>query len=201
MFPFFASFIVIVIFVTLQLHKHKKFEQNAADEFQENEIRANSTRRQSLENLDYISIPIESLPLDGIKDNAIILEQSNLLHSLYLEKIVNLTEYTNTDLKLKYGVANLPDLTIFDDNYAALVSALQLLAEEYYKQKHLKEAIILLEFSLQTRCDILASYKLLATIYMEQEKPYEITRLFALSKNVPTFRRLAIERMLQEFCQ
>lgn len=201
MFPFFASFIVIVIFVTLQLHKHKKFEQNASDEFRENEIRANSTRRKSLDDLAYISIPIESLPLNSILENDVIREQSNVLHSLYLEKIVNLSEFNNTDLKFKYGVANLPDLTKYDENYASLVSALERLAEEYYKEKHLEEAIAFLEFSLQTKCDVLASYKLLATIYMEQGKSSEIPRLLAMAKIIPGFRRASIERMLQAFCQ
>ena len=62
---------------------------------------------------------------------------------LFLEeqKIVNLTEYTNTDLKFKYGVANLTLLTEYDTNYNELITLLHsygsILAKEGYSSQAL----------------------------------------------------------------
>ena len=84
------------------------------EQFWDRERKANSTRRKPLTDLDFISIPYDSLPFTGEVGNPVIMESEAFLLGLKDAKIVNLNGISNTDLKLRYGVANLTDLTEYD---------------------------------------------------------------------------------------
>ncbi len=63
-FPFFASFILFVIWLTFALFRSRSRDQKADDEFWKKEALADNTRRQPLDNLAYVHIPYEALPFD-----------------------------------------------------------------------------------------------------------------------------------------
>ena len=51
---------------------------------------------------------------------------TGLIEALKEKKILNLSGFTNTDLKLEYGVGNLTELTDYDNNYVTLSRSLHL---------------------------------------------------------------------------
>ena len=110
-FPFFASFIVFCLWLSYEIHKHRNQEQKNIDAFWEKELAANRTKRKSLDNLNYIQIPLESFPMTLLKDNSVIAECQEILEELSKEKIVNFTGISNTDLKLTYGAPNIKILS------------------------------------------------------------------------------------------
>lgn len=197
-FPFFASFIVFCIWLGYEIHKQRNKEAKTNQDFWEKEAMANNTRRKSLEDLDYIKIPFESLPMDILADDSVINECQETLKSLADSPIVNFTGISNTDLKLMYGAPNIDLLTRYDQNYTTLVHTLQKLAQALYDKGYLNEACLILEFAISTRTDISGSYKLLASIYKQRGQSEKIAELIPIAENLNTALSGRIVAMLKE---
>lgn len=183
-FPFFASFIVFCIWLSYEIRKSKKEQQRTSDAFWENEAKADSTRRKSLDGLDYITIPFDTLPLSVMEENDDVKECLETLHTLSEGPIVNFTGISNTDLKLQYGAPNIDLLTLYDQRYTVLVRTLQKLAELYYQNGHVQEAEAILSFAVSTRTDVRATYKLLTQIYEACETPDKIEALIPIAESI-----------------
>lgn len=183
-FPFFASFIVFCVWFSYELHKSRRREENAEESFWEKERRANSTRRKSLDDLDYITIPFDDLPMNVLKEDPVVSECHSILHTLSDGPIVNLTGISNTDLKLKYGAPNIDLLTLYDQRYTSLARTLQKLAKALYDHDYTEEAKTVLEFAVETRTDVSASYKLLAEIYQKDGEKDKIRDLISVAENL-----------------
>ena len=104
---FFASFIIYLIWLSYELSKSRRIGEKAQDAYSERENAANNTRRKSLDNLRYIVIPFDSLPMETLKEDEKIMEFHKTLHYLSESPIVNFTGFSNTDLKLEYGAPNI----------------------------------------------------------------------------------------------
>ncbi len=163
--PFLSSLIVLCILIAYKNRKYEKMEEKYKKDFWDLESKANTTRKKSLDNLDYVLIPFEKLPMEILRDNPKVSECHRLLTELSTQKIVNFTGLTNTDLKLAYGAANINCLSDYDQNYTLLVRTLQEWAELLYKSNYIEEAKTVLEFSISTCTDVSHSYYLLADIY------------------------------------
>ena len=164
-FPFFTSFIIFVIITQMAIRRTNNMDQSNNDEFWAKESKANATRRKSLEGLNYISIPLDKLPFGTMPEDDEVLFCERAIQTLSSRKIVNLTGFTNTDLKLEYGAPNISALTNYDQNYTSLVTNLQKWGKLLYDAGFYKEASIILEFSVSTRTDVTASYRLLCDMY------------------------------------
>lgn len=183
-FPIFASFIIFCIWLTYELHKSRRREESVEESFWEKESRANSTRRKPLDDLNYIVIPFDALPMDILKEDPIIIECHDILHTLSEGPIVNLTGISNTDLKLKYGAPNIDLLTVYDQRYTTLARTLQRFAKALYDHDYVEEAKTVLEFAIETKTDISASYKLLAKIYQRNREKDKIRSLIPVAKGL-----------------
>ena len=146
----------IILIVVIQLKLHKKSDKNSISDFLDRETKANSTRKKDISNLNYITIP-DSLPLINTEDSN-ILRAYDVINSMRNRKIVNLSGMSNTDIKLEYGVANLPVLTEYDDNFTTLVRALNTAGTGLIKAGHTKEGCEILEYAILNGSDIKATY-------------------------------------------
>ncbi len=201
--PFLASFIVMcIVFNFLSRRVSRKQEQNE-ENFWKRESEANSTRKKSLENLDYIHIPTDLLPFGTAGDNKALQEAEDAVTALKDEKIVNFTGITNTDLKLEYGTANITVLTQYDQNYTSLVTALQKWGKELYDQGRFEDSAKVLEFAVKTRTDITATYRILVDMYKtklglnEEEIKRKIEGLIPIAKNLNSLSKNTILELLQ----
>ena len=143
--PFFASFIVFIIWLSYELSKARRRSARERDNYWEREAAANNTRRKPLDDLDYIHIPFDSLPMDILKEDETVAECHQALYYLAESPIVNFTGYSNTDLKLKYGTPNIGLLTRYDQNYTTLVHTLQKWAEKLYESGYTTQTRQILE--------------------------------------------------------
>ena len=164
-FPFLASFILLCIVLNISMRRVSRKTEQREEEFWETELKSNNVRKKSLDDLQYVHIPVDLLPFDTYGDNDVLKSAEEELLALKDEKIVNLTGITNTDLKLTYGTANITVLTQYDQNYTAMVIALQKWGQELYNQNRFEDAAKVLEFALKTRTDISGTYKLLVDMY------------------------------------
>lgn len=197
-FPLFSSFIIFIIWLTYEIHKHNRIDAAAEEHFWAKEHRANRTKKQPLDDLDYIAIPFENLPMQLLSEDERIAEYKDILRTLSESKIVNFTGISNTDLKLKYGAPNIDLLMRYDQNYTILVRTLNLWATYLYEKGYPKEAREILEFAISTRTDVSSSYKLLCKIYKEENTPEKIQSLLPIAESINSATKKTIVRILQE---
>lgn len=168
-FPFLGLFLILIL--VIQIFRKKSTDQQKAleDAFWEREHEANHVRRQDISGLSYITIPLDKFPI-GICQDEILKNYELELYSLKDAKILNLNNASNTDLKLKYGPANLPLLTEYDENFARLASILPEYAKALIEKGYEAEAIPVLEFGIECKSDVSTNYTLLADIYKRHNK-------------------------------
>ncbi len=195
---FLSSIIVLGALIAYESRKHRKMQDRWTEDFWTREARANNTRKKSLDYLHYITIPFEDLPMDTMRENSSVQESHTILHELSTQKIVNFTGYTNTDLKLKYGTANITELSQYDQNYTYMVRALQTWAEALYLGGFEEETRIVLEFAVSTGTDMSHSYYILADIYDSRGESAKKAALIEAAENLRSSMRKVIARTLKE---
>jgi hypothetical protein len=184
----FGVLLVFVLWLRYEIRKNTRLSKRTSELFWEREKQANLTRKADLSDLKYIIIPLEKLPMNDHEDATINSYRDTILN-LSSKKIVNLTGFTNTDLKLKYGAANINLLSDYDNNYIVLVSILQKWAERLYQNGNLDDAKSVLEFALTCLTDVRKSYLLLARIYMEQHTPEKLDSLLEIIPSTAIVRK------------
>lgn len=193
MYPIFTVFFIFAIFTYIYMNKSNSSFSKEKEALFEREREANSVRKQDISNLPYINLDISSLP-EVNSDDEYIKERLSTLNILSSEdnKIINLSEYTNTDLKLKYGVANLTILTEYDQNFTNLCRCLYELGKRLYESGDTDNAKAFLEYGIECGTDLKLHYSLLADIY-EQNNQYDgISSLLEKAMNVNSALKQAL---------
>lgn len=200
-FPVFASFIIFCVWLGYELHKRRNLDEKSNESFWEREAAANRTRRKSLDGLNYIQIPFETLPMDILPQDPVIAECHETLHTLSENPIVNFTGISNTDLKLQYGAPNIDLLSRYDQSYTVLVRTLQKWGESLYQNGYTEAACQVLEFAVSTRTDVSATYRLLSAIYLENHQAGKISELIPVAESLNSSLSGYIAGMLKEQLQ
>ena len=195
---FLASLFIFMLFISIRSKRQTKRQKNSEKSFWERERLANNVRRKSLDNLNYIQIPLETFPTHILQEDETVLDCIELMESLTSQKIVNLTGWSNTDLKLEYGTANITVLTEYDQNYTLLVRTLQKWADILIAAGYTKEAATLMEFAINTQTDISRTYYQLADYYVSQRESEKIQWLKSTADGLRSSNRNVIMNRLQE---
>lgn len=197
-FILFASTVVFGLIIAAVISRDKKNIASQQKEYWQREADANNTRRKSLDDLDYIKLPLEIFPMDLLPDAPKVEDYRQIILSLSECPIVNFTGISNTDLKLRYGAPNIDLLTSYDQNYTLLVRTLQQWAQALYDAGHMAEACQLLEFAVSTGTDVSATYRLLCEIYQKQGTPDKISALYPIAESLNSAMQKPIVRILRE---
>lgn len=192
---FLLSLIIFTAVLAVKRQKSARAQQEVNEAFLERERRANATRKQDISGLDYLPFSLEKLPVGQIQDET-ILAYEDTLKNLSGERIINLSSFSNTDLKLMYGPANLNDLTMYDDNYNNLSHTLFDYAKRMQELGHTEHAVAILEYAMSLSIDSSQIYLLLADLYEEMHTPEKIQGIFdALSTMDESFRSLILPKL------
>ncbi len=208
-YPFFASFIVFGFLFSFSLKKRTKNEKKYVENFWERERLADSTRRKSLENLDYIAVPLNSLPMDILADLPEIKEYHDKIRELSEQKIVNFAGYSNTDLKLTYGAPNINLLSEYDANFEQLITTLQnwaaLLLQNWGEaaqacpeEERKQAAKTILAYAVSAGSDIAATYERLTKLYLEYGEQDKIPALKEKAEKIRSLTKGRVLAMLEE---
>ena len=177
-------FIIILIVIQLYLKKSTRSGSERSKKYWEREQKANSTRKQDISSLNYIKWD-DALPAidnnltlaDILKNSPEALKAYNNIQTLKTEPMLNLSEYSNTDLKLKYGVANLDTLTQYEDNYTSFIKSLSELGHILIEHKDISDATAFLEYAVKIGSDIRLTYTDLYALYSEAGNASKIRQL------------------------
>ena len=192
---------VIILSVVIAVATRRSGNSYAREEqdFWDREHAANFVRRKSLDDLDYIVIPTDELPVSLHHDNDIIVSCTDTIVELAKTEVVNLTGISNTDLKLKYGTANITSLTLYDQRYTLLASTLQKWADELMSLNDVNAARTVLEYAVSTGTDVSSTYKSLASIYASNGETDLIRSLIPKVKALNTPLKDSIIRSLETY--
>lgn len=147
MFPFLAIFIVFCLLLAFYIRKNDTTQQKVQDEFWEKERMSNAVRKKDISKLDYITIPLDKIPvkLETSTEKAIF--------SLAEKPMLNFVGMSNTDLKLAYGTANLDILMEYENNFLEYVALLPDYATELADAGEIEAACTLLEAAVNANAD------------------------------------------------
>lgn len=191
----------LVLFLFLWMHiegsKTNRKNQIIKDSFWNKENQANVTRKVDISGLDYITIPIDCLPFTDTTEEVLISLQHSI-KSLSQYPILNLTGFSNTDLKLKYGVANITFLSQCDSNYTLLVNGLYKWGSYLYDHEQIHDATTVFEFGIQCRTDVSKNYLILAKIYKDTNAPKKIDDLMLVAETLQSLTKDFILSSLKE---
>lgn len=182
-----CSFLALCYVVSRNVSRFKKTHGQSHEEFLEQESRANSVRKADISALPYVEIPLDELPLDALSacGYSALAEKLRALASV---KILNLSMYTNTELKLMYGPANLTALSDCDDAYTSLIMLLNKIGASLLEADRPDDAEKFLSFAISIGSDITTSYTMLATLYA---KKHDINRIDRLIGNADSLTSLS----------
>lgn len=200
LFPCLTILIIFILWMTfkskLAEHRHKTNTRL----FWEKEQRANEIRKQPLNSIDYITIPLDRLPFHDNPSEQIANAQS-AIEKLADKQIANFNHITNTDLKLKYGAANLDVLSKMDQNYTTLVRTLYQWGQALYEEENFEDALTVLEFGVACKTDISKHYTLLAKIYKQKNKPDKIKDLLTIVDSLDFLMKASTIKALNEISE
>lgn len=191
--------ILLFIYILIQSTsaKHKREIQKEKTAFWNREHQANNTRKADISGLDYIKIPVDSLPFADTEDRELVTIQE-IIKNLAENPVLNLTGISNTDLKLTYGVANIPFLTQCDNNFTLLSQNLYKWGAYLYDHNKREEAAQVLEFGIQVKSDISKNYILLAEIYKSGNHMEKINNLIKTAQTLNSLTKDTILSALKE---
>ena len=193
----FIIVMILSLFGLYKIHQTSKLDQLKSDRFWEEEREADNVRRQDISHLDYLTIPFDELPFDTAAKEPVKSYQDTILN-LKGKKILNLTGYTNTELKKLYGPANLPDLTECDTNFTTLCRAVAQWGKACYQSGDYETAQKLLEYGIFIQSDISYNYTLLAQLYLMQNRPEKIQELSHTAESLRSLMKEPILKHLGE---
>lgn len=192
----FGIFLIFLAVFTMKRRKVEKRDADAAQEFWDREHTANLTPAQDISHLDYIDFSGVTLPFSRFEDEKLKQYEKQVL-DLKDQKILNLSGFTNTELKLHYGAANLNRLMAYDQNFLILVRTLHQWGQRLYELSCKKEAAEVLTYAVSIGSDIKASFELLLSIYQESGDRAEIDALRQYASRLKTLRRASILALLE----
>ena len=192
----FFFFTVFGIWLTIQLRKSRNLNEKAESDFWENESMANSVRKKQLEASDFVTFPFDKLPTEESFAPEPVPESLPILRSLSDQKMINLNGISNTEVKKRFGAANITILTEYDGNYELFVKNIYLLCQYLYDIGRKEEALMLSEETILTGTDSLLHYKLIIQIYQEQGNTAGISWLREKAQSLHSITKGAILRAL-----
>ena len=192
-----ASLFMLILIISHNIKKQNRQKAKVEESFWAKESRANSVRRKPLDGLKYVQIPLEDFPTGLLNQNSTVTECIDIMQALSTQSIVNLTGYSNTDLKLEYGAANLTKLMEYDQNYTLLVRTLQKWADALMDAGYTAEATALMEFAISTDTDVSRTYYCLADYWLSLGETAQVERLIDIAGNLRSPSKDIIVRNLR----
>lgn len=134
-------------------------------------------------------------------DDTMLLEYQEKIRMLAGKKIINFTGLSNTDLKYKYGTANITILTQYDENFTKLARELYNWGRYLYEHQFTDEAVTVLEYAISCKTDVSGNYKLLANIYKERGDSNKIHALLDHARDIPSLMKNTIIASLENLLE
>ena len=210
-------FIILVIVLTVGIKRSNKLNAKYKEEYFEKERKASFARKKPLTGLKLISFPSDIREIIVFEERVLneydtvlfyydgayyskdsIAESIRKIKELFNSEIANLQGCSNTDLKLKYGVANINKLSKMDDNFSMLCNYSREISIYLIHLNEYEKAASLLEWLVECGGDTGFIFNFLSDYYIKENRPAKIHTLLKYANEINSIRKNSIVRMLTE---
>ena len=175
---FLILFILFIIWLNVKTKRGQNNISKWDTDYWKKERESNFVRRKDISNLDYIVISENDLPFSDTAEGE-EKERQEQVRRVLSNKILNLSGMSNADIKLTYGTANFPELSMYDQNYLLLLRNLGLWGSYLHRKCSGQDdrAKQILELAISLGSDIRDTYISLAEIYLDNHQPEKVKEL------------------------
>ena len=177
---FIIIFVIFIAWTQYEMKKSSKEAQKREDAFWAREQEANFAPKKDISGLPLLHFDEDVIPLppEGMfNEDDDISNYIRELKKLLREPMIDLSEYTNTDLKLAYGVANFTILSSYDDNYNSFLLLMTNLARGYERREQHELSVRAYRSALSCGSIKLTDYTGLAEVYLAMDAPEKVSEL------------------------
>ena len=196
---FFICFIVFIIWLRVKTKQGEKV--STWDEaYWQKEYQSNFARKKEPDDMDYITVDKDRIPVDSNcseEEQALYTELDKILS----QPIINLSNMSNADLKLTYGIANFERLSAYDQNYTRLIRTLNRLGNYSFDNGNTDRAKQILEYAIELGSDISSTYTVLASIYLQEDAIEKIQGLINQIEQTDSLMKDTIKNKLLQMVQ
>ncbi len=174
----FGCTLILVFLIRYHSNKQDHVQKKSANEFRLHELEALTARKQDISGLPYLTADSRRLPVITTPDEECT-ERLAKLRSMDGRQLLNLSNISNTDLRLTYGAANFPFLSACDADYMTYTQELYRLALNLHETSQDDAALQTLEYALELHTDIGNTYRLLGEFYSARQDTAALEKLTA----------------------
>ena len=182
--PIFGLIMIFVLWLTYELKKRTRLTKQDTEDFWEKERRSGFVPRQNTDDIRFINIDESALPTDCLSGSPLDEAVRGIL-SLKDVPVADLSEFTNTELKLKYGTANFTKLSEADTHFTSLAQNLGKCISLLYDEGRLAEAEKAALFAADNGIFTTVCIMPLANIYIRVGDMNSLDNLIVKAKNCP----------------
>ncbi len=177
--------------------RNQKLENQANEEFWERENLANQTRNKDISGLPLLHVEESEIPSPATDDESVVYYIGQI-QNIIKEPMIDLSPYTNTDLKLAYGVGNFKTLSEYDENFNSFLLNLSNLARSCTRAGLHETARDVYLLALKYGSIKLSDYRELAETYIALDQPGQISQMIRETEQSDLPRKDSVVRALQE---
>lgn len=170
--------LVFVAWLAYEQRKAQKMSKKASQEFWAREEEANRTRKKDISHIPLLTVEESEIPAASTTEESVQYYIGQLRQNIQ-NPMADLSEYSNTDLKLAYGVGNFKVLSEYDENFNIFLINLSNLARAYTRSGFFAEARDTYRLALNYGSQKVSDYAELAECYLRLDQPENISRLIA----------------------
>ncbi len=171
-----VCFCIFCAWLFYEQRKSQRQQKKASDDFWARETLANSTRKKDISDLPLVRVEEKEIPFVETQEESII-NYIGQLRQIIQEPMLDLSDYSNTDLKLAYGVANFKTLSEYDENFNTFLVTLTNLARSFERNGYHEQAKDTYLMALRHGSRRAGDYEELAKIWLELGRREEVTAL------------------------
>lgn len=161
---FFICFLIFILWMHYEKRKADKKGKRESQEFWQREEEANHARNRDFSDLSMFCPDASRIPMPETEDENVTYYQKRVTDCLELP-MMNLSQFTNTDLKLAYGVGNFKTLSNYDENFNDFLMNMSNLGKAYFTAGLLQESESIYRFCIESGSKKSNDYKALAEVY------------------------------------
>lgn len=192
--------LITLIFCALihyEIRKSSRKKEQMDDDFWEYESQSYFARPVDLSNINYLKVPLESLPF--LPDaSGELLNTQNQVKELAGQNMLNLNGLTNTEIRYRFGAKNYDHMAACDQKFLLFIRTLGKWGSLLYENNHRRDAVTVLEYAVSCGSDISQTYLLLAKLYAEER---EASKIEKLAETYSALNTLMKESTLQKMRQ
>lgn len=163
-------FFIFCAWLFYEQRKRQRLQNKATQDFWAREEAANSTRKKDISHLPLLKPTEEEIPLSDAPSESVLYYIDKIRQNIQMP-MIDLSEYSNTDLKLAYGVGNFKTLSDYDENFNTFLTNLTNLARAYTANQEYSLAEATYEMAFRYGSKKVSDYTDLAQVYLSMDKP------------------------------